>query len=102
SSAPSQTCYFGRRRTSFGHLSLTTRDDMAIWSTAASRAGASPAHHGAAAGWANRRLRMVTAYGYPFAVSLAAAGAIVLLPGTAPSSEPIFAPLALALFVGFL
>ncbi len=41
-------------------------------------------------------------YGYALAVCLLAATAIISLPGTAPSSDPIYALMGLGLFVGFL
>jgi signal transduction histidine kinase len=52
--------------------------------------------------WASRFQRILGEYRYALAVSLLAFGAIVGLPGTAPSDDSIFAPMALALFVGFL
>src|SRR5712691_5590629 len=52
--------------------------------------------------WMNSLQRQASEYGYAFAVSLAAVGAIVGLPGTTPSTDLVFAPLALALFAGFL
>jgi hypothetical protein len=41
-------------------------------------------------------------YGYALAVALAALAATVLVGGTAPSSNEVYAPLALALIVGLL
>jgi signal transduction histidine kinase len=52
--------------------------------------------------WAGGLQRHATEYGYAFAVSLAAVGAIVGLPSTTPSNDQAFAPMALALCVGFL
>src|SRR6266852_2139456 len=75
---------------------------MAIWSMTAPRLSGrsvAAAPHGR---WMNRLQRHASEYGYAFAVSLAAVGAIVGLPGTTPSTDLVFAPLALALFVGFL
>jgi signal transduction histidine kinase len=46
--------------------------------------------------------RRARQYGYTFAVSLVAVGAIVSLPGTALSDDPMFALMAPALFIGFL
>ena len=56
----------------------------------------------ASGGGASGLRRHAAEYGYAAAVSLAAVGVIVGLPGTAPSDDQTFAPLALALFVGFL
>src|SRR5919197_3634074 len=41
-------------------------------------------------------------FGYAVAVSLAALALMVALPGTAPSADPVYAPLGLAVFVGLL
>ena len=41
-------------------------------------------------------------YAYAAAVALAALAALLGLPGTAPSSEEAYAPLALAVIVGLL
>jgi signal transduction histidine kinase len=41
-------------------------------------------------------------YGYAFAVTLAAVASIFALPGTAPSDDPVYTPLALALVAGLL
>src|SRR3954471_10890402 len=40
--------------------------------------------------------------GYAFAVSLAAVAIMVGLPGTAPSSDAVYAPLGLSVMVGYL
>jgi signal transduction histidine kinase len=58
--------------------------------------------HAAPGRWAGGLQRHAAQSGYALAVSLAAAGAIVGLPGTAPSDDPIFVPISLALFAGFL
>jgi len=50
----------------------------------------------------NSLQRQASDYGYAFAVTLAAVVAIVALPDTRPSTDLVFAPLALALFAGFL
>jgi signal transduction histidine kinase len=73
---------------------------MAIWSMTATRRSLQGS--GVLAGWANTARRIAAEYGYAFAVSLAVVATIVGLPGTAPSNDPIFAPMALALFIGFL
>jgi signal transduction histidine kinase len=41
-------------------------------------------------------------YAYALAIGLAAVAVMLLLPGTAPSSDAFYAPLSLALFAGFL
>ena len=58
--------------------------------------------HSAARVWVSELRRRVGEYGYALAVSLVAVAAIVGLPGTVPSSDPIFVLMGLGLFVGFL
>jgi signal transduction histidine kinase len=57
---------------------------------------------GTASRWVSGLQQHAGAYGYAFAACLAAVGVIVALPGTTPSDDQSFAPLAVALFVGFL
>src|SRR5579859_1651027 len=52
--------------------------------------------------WTRPVQRHATAYAYAFAVSLAAIVAVIALPGTTPSNDETFAPLALAVLIGFL
>src|SRR5579859_2660150 len=73
---------------------------MAIWIMSATRRSFQGS--GTLASWAHGSRRFAAEYGYAFAVCLAVVATIVGLPGTAPSSDPIFAPMALALFIGFL
>jgi signal transduction histidine kinase len=47
-------------------------------------------------------VRTVSHYRYTLAVSLAAVAAMFALPGTAPSSDPAYAPMALTVIVGLL
>src|SRR5919198_5974874 len=47
-------------------------------------------------------VRTVSHYRYTLAVTLAAVAAIFALPGTAPSSDPAYAPMALTVIVGLL
>jgi len=75
---------------------------MAIWSMSTPRLSGSAFDTAASGGWTNGLRRLASEYGYAFAVSLAAVGTIVGLPGTTPSDDPAFALLALALFAGFL
>src|SRR5258708_32281794 len=75
---------------------------MAMWSTTAPRSrgrGVAAAPFGR---WMNSLQRQASDYGYASAVTLAAGVAIVALPDTPPSPDLVFAPLALALFTGFL
>ena len=52
--------------------------------------------------WMSELQRRCREYGYAFAVTLAAVATIVALPGTAPSDDPVYTPLALALVAGLL
>lgn len=52
---------------------------------------------------AGGRLRPLgTTYGYTLVLALITLGMLIALPGTAPSADPIYAPLSLALFVGMM
>jgi signal transduction histidine kinase len=51
---------------------------------------------------ADRLRPVIRDWGYAAAVGIASVVAIVALPETAPSSDPIYAPLSLALFAGLL
>src|SRR6266849_2325915 len=75
---------------------------MAIWSMTAPKLGASSVAAAPFGRWMNSLQRQASEYGYAFAVALAAVGTIVALPDTTPSTDLVFAPLALALFAGFL
>src|SRR3989442_1272131 len=75
---------------------------MAIWSMTAPRLGGRSVAAAPYGGWMNRLQHHTSDYGYAFAVTLAAILAIVALPDTPPSTDLVFAPLALALFAGFL
>src|SRR5438132_6961625 len=75
---------------------------MAMRSMTAPKLGRTAFAGWASGGGASGLRRHAAEYGYAAAVSLAAVGVIVGLPGTAPSDDQAFAPLALALFVGFL
>lgn len=74
---------------------------MAIWSTTAPKLirGSFQTNR---AGWSAELRRLAAEYGYAFAICLAAVAAVVGSPGTTPSTDPIFAPMALGLFIGFL
>ena len=52
--------------------------------------------------WVSALRSRVRDYGYALAVALAAIALIVALPGSAPSAEEAYAPLALAVLVGLL
>jgi signal transduction histidine kinase len=75
---------------------------MAIWSMTAPKLSGAAFDAGAVGRLTHGLQRRTGEYGYAFAVSLAAVGAIVGLPGATPSTDQAYAPLALALFVGFL
>jgi len=75
---------------------------MAIWSMTAPRIGGPSVAAAPFGRWMNSLQRQASDYGYAFAVTLAAIVAIVALPDTTPSTDLVFAPLALALFAGFL
>src|SRR5882762_5257050 len=75
---------------------------MAIWSMTAPRISGPSVAAAPFGRWMNSLQRQVSDYGYAFAVALAAVGTIVALPDTIPSTDLVFAPLALALFAGFL
>src|ERR1700682_1818372 len=75
---------------------------MAISRMTAPKLSGSSVDAAALGRWTNGLQRYAAEYGYAFAVSLAAIGALVGLPGTTASDDQAFAPLALALFVGFL
>src|SRR5437667_6211928 len=75
---------------------------MAIWSMTAPRISG-PSMAAAPFGrWMNSVQRSASDYGYAFAVTLVAVVAIVALPDTTPSTDLVFAPLALGVFAGFL
>src|SRR5258708_16323887 len=75
---------------------------MAIWSMTAPRISGPRVAAAPFGRWMNSLQRQASDYGYASAVTLAAVVAIVALPDTAPSTHLVFAPLALALFPGFL
>src|SRR3981081_236403 len=75
---------------------------MAIWSMTAPRISGPSVAAAPFGRWMNSLQRQASDYGYASAVTLAAVVAIVALPDTAPSTDLVFAPLALALFTGFL
>ena len=75
---------------------------MAIWSMTAPRISGPSVAAAPFGRWMNNLQRQASDYGYAFAVTLAAVVAIVALPDTRPSTDLVFAPLALALFAGFL
>src|SRR5258708_344953 len=59
-------------------------------------------HESARLRWLRGLQRRCREYGYAFALTLAATATIFALPGTAPSTDPVYAPLALALVAGLL
>src|SRR5258707_5201632 len=75
---------------------------MAIWSMTAPRISGRRVAAAPFGRWMNSLQRQASDYWYASAVTLAAVVAIVALPDTAPSTDLVFAPLALALFTGFL
>ena len=75
---------------------------MAIWSMTAPKISGPSVAAAPFGRWMNSLQRQASDYGYASAVTLAAVVAIVALPDTAPSTDLVFAPLALALFTGFL
>src|SRR5437588_5942336 len=75
---------------------------MAIWSMTAPRISGPSVAAAPFGRWMNSLQRQASEYGYAFAVTLAAVVTIVALPDTTPSTDLVFAPLALALFAGFL
>ena len=59
-------------------------------------------HTALPAGWRGGMQRRVREYGYAVAIGLAVLATIVGLPGTAPSSDAVYAPMAIALLVGLM
>jgi signal transduction histidine kinase len=59
-------------------------------------------HESAPLRWLGGLQRRCREYGYAFAVTLAAVATIFALPGTAPSDDPAYVPMALALVAGLL
>jgi signal transduction histidine kinase len=52
--------------------------------------------------WRGLLQQRARGYGYALAIALAVVVAIIGLPGTAPPSDPVYAPMAIALLVGML
>jgi signal transduction histidine kinase len=75
---------------------------MSIRGVIAPNSSRASIHAATAASWTGRLRDLAREYGYAAAIGLAAVATMVGLPGTAPSSDAVYAPLSLALFAGLL